>query len=242
MKKATAKPKAKAGAPASSAEAARRIVSENLNELPSLLSMETEGWAVAQHWPRLFTLYTRGNERRVELCFDLHEIERALVRNRGLDDEAAPTLEASFFNVLRVQEALKLGKWPEGFNYVAGSVGLSLARAIGPALLRLWSAASEPEAKRASDELCAVFNRAVSGMVRMKFPKRARGSGDEIPKPLLAIWATRALCEAHLRLPTKAEVRTELQAAGVGFSKRTKDVEGRWRELFYCAGLARLPE
>jgi hypothetical protein len=240
MKKATTKPKASTPPPTAKME--RRVVAENLNELPSLLSMEAEGFTVAQHWPRLFTLYARGKEWRAELCFDLHEVERALVRNRPLDDETAPPLEASFFNVLRVQEALKMKRWPEGFDDIAGSVGFSMARAIGPSLLRLWCANNEPEAKQAADELCAVFNRAVSGMVRMKFPKRARGSGDQRPKPLLAIWIARGLCETLRRLPTKAEVRSELGVVGVTFSKRTKDAEGRWRELFYCAGLARLPD
>lgn len=58
--------------------------------------------------------------------------------------------------------------------------------------------------------LVNLMKRAAKGLVRVKFPGRTRGNARNkdrcTPKALLAILHAQALCKAHRRLPTKAEV------------------------------------
>src|SRR5262249_40513261 len=104
------------------------------------------------------------------------------------------------------------------------------------------NAEEKGKAESAATELSALFNRGVSGLVRLNFPEAARGSGDVFPKEVSAIRCAKILCEHFRRLPTKAEVRTILEHCGVRYSKKSKGFEGNWRGLFDRAGLNSLPD
>ena len=80
-------------------------------------------------------------------------------------------------------------------------------------------------------------------LVRTKFPGRGRGnrSYDPCRRQCWRSAYARALCAKHRRLPTKREVRSALEAIGVGYA-RSKDQDGKWADLFVRAGLGDLPD
>ena len=215
------------------------------NRSLSLLSLESRGFVLLQSWAGLFNLYVRGNEVIAELAPELRKIEWALFRGHTNYDESSPKISESMFllcvQAFARQEEERLNA-PD-FERVAGKVCSSLAETLGVEVLKIITARTEDQAQKALKAACSMFNRALEGMVRGKFPKKARGSGDAFPKEVLAIWTATTLCEHLRRLPTKAEVRERLEAIGVTYAAgNSKDVEAKWRDLFGRSGLYRLPE
>jgi hypothetical protein len=98
------------------------------------------------------------------------------------------------------------------------------------------------QAHTASCALDALLRRTLRRMTKAAFPwdSRANGSGDVLPKELLAIWHAKALC-GHLRqLPTKTVVRERLVAIGVKYYGKNQRRD--WQEMFDRAGLSELPD
>lgn len=220
--------------------------SDPSNDPPfSLLSLESQGFVLLQSWEGLFSLYKKGDEVVAQLATELAKIEWALLRGHTNYDESPPRISsAMFWLMLREfarKEALRHDSF--GFEHAAKEVFADLSDTLGPEILRIFTAPSEDQAKEAARTACSMFKRAVDGMVKSKFPQKARGSGDAFPKEVMAIWTARGLCEHLRRLPTKSEVRARLEAIGVTYAVgNSKDVEGKWRDLFGRSGLHLLPK
>ena len=107
--------------------------------------------------------------------------------------------------------------------------------------MELLAAKTSERAELAEARVVSFVKRAAGGLVRINYPKPAKGSGDVVSKKLLAIWQARALCERLRRLPTKQEVCESLEAIGVSYA-RSKDAPEKWRDLFLHAGLSSLPD
>jgi hypothetical protein len=211
----------------------------------SLLSPEVQGFLLSQVWRDLFALYTKGDEVRVELSPELRKIEWALLRGHTNYDESSPKISTSLFWLMLREFAREEGLEHStfGFAHAADAVFANLSESFGAAVLKINTAKNEEDAKEAAKAACAMFKRALDGIVKSKFPQRARGSGDVIPKEVLAIWTAQGLCQHLRRLPTKAEVRQKLEAIGVIYAEgKSKDVEGKWRDLFGRSGLFQLPD
>lgn len=216
------------------------------NDQPlSLLSWEARGFVRLQSWAGLFTLHARGDEVAAELAPELRKIEWALLRSHTNYDESSPKISASMLWLLVQAFARQEGESLDtfGFEHAAREVNANLAETLGVEALKILQAKNEEQAQKAAQAACSMFSRAMEGMVRSKFPKRARGSGDAFPKEVVAIWTATGLCERLRRLPTKSEVRERLEVIGVTYAVgNSNDVEGKWRDLFGRSGLYRLPE
>lgn len=210
----------------------------------SLLSPTMRGFSLSERWDGLFDLYTKDDEILVELAPDLQKVEWALLRGHTNYDASSQRISASMFRLL-LREFSRMEGRPHdtfGFDHAAREVYADLSETIGSKVLAIFTAHSEEEAQKSAKEACSMFKRALDGMVKSKYPQKARGSGDAIPKEVLAIWTAQGLCHHFRRLPTKSEVRQKLEAIGVTYAaEKSKDVEGKWRDLFGRSGLHDLP-
>ena len=214
-------------------------VRANDKPIVSLLDPRLEGWKVENVWPGLFTLYFRGSEARAECGPELQGILNRKQRGHRNDDKHAPLVERSLFWLSCGWLAKDTASF--GWRHIEGDVFRDLVEALGENAAALCSAQTEAKAELAATDLMAIFKRSVDGMVRIKFPKKAVGSGEVLPKEVLAIWNAQEACAYLRRLPRKQEVRERLELIGVTFSVRSKDVEGKWKSLFDRAGLSGLP-
>jgi hypothetical protein len=215
------------------------------NTAPSLLSWEARGYTLVQTWDGLFCLYSKGDEFVAELSPELRKIEWALLRGHTNYDESSPKISESMFWLCVQAFARKEGDGLNiaDFEQAAGKVYSDLAETLGVEILRIVTAQSEEEASEAAKTARSMFDRAIAGMVKGRFPKKARGSGDAFPKEVMAIWTAQGLCGHLRRLPTKAEVREKLEMIGVTYAvANSGDVEGKWRDLFGRSGLYNLPD
>ena len=208
----------------------------------SLLGLKLHGWKVNKKWPELFTLWIKGKQVRAELSPELQEIENALRRRHHIHSSKEPITLSSALVQLAVLEMtrrdasakLKLGTF-EGMSVEI--VRDLLDAGLGKRALELLKARPAWLAKTAAGNLMNLVSNSVRGMVQSRFPS----TQDDTPKELLAIRAARMLCEHFQRLPTKREVRLELEALGIAYNK-PKDPDGPWRALFARAGLSLLPD
>ena len=212
----------------------------------SLLEPRLRGWNVKEKWTGLFTLWVRGDEAWAELSPELQGIGNRL--DRGYHAKAgkeAMKLESALWwlAILEEVESDASAKLLRGtLEGVSKDIVQALLDArLGKMVLQVMSEKTEARAARDSDRALNLFGQSMRGLIRTKFPSKAFGSGDAIPKELLAIWVARTLCEDFRRLPTKREVRERLEAIGVSYEK-SKDPDGRWRMLFARAGLSTLPD
>ena len=209
----------------------------------SLLDPRGSGWKLKMAWPGLFRLYVKGEEAMAELSTELQAIENNLSRGHSRDDKDAPKLERALF----LLALFALGKREGdncssfGFDSFRKLIVEDLSDTLGSLTLRLLSEKTHRTAELAKTNVVSLVKRAASGLIRIKYPGAARGSGDLVPKEILAIWHARGLCEHFRRLPTKREVRARLEIIGITYGK-TKDLAGKWRSLFSRAGLATLPD
>ena len=211
----------------------------------SLLSREASGFVLVQSWHGLFKLYSKGDEFVAELSPELRKLEWALLRGHTNHDESSPKISESMFWLCVQAFARQEGDGLNiaDFELAAGKVYSNLAETLGVEILRIIAAQSEEEALKAAKTARSMFDRALAGMVKGRFPKRARGSGDAFPKEVMAIWTAEGLCGHLRRLPTKAEVREKLEMICVTYAvANSGDVEGKWRDLFGRSGLYSLPE
>jgi hypothetical protein len=211
------------------------------NDQPSvsLLDPRLHGWKVENVWPGLFTLYVRGSEARADCGPELQGILIRKQRGHRTEDDSAPKIEGALY--MLAVGALAEDRSSFGWRDIEAMVYRNLVETLGRQALKVYSAQTESQAEIAATELLAVFKRAASGLVRVKFPQKAVGSGEVFAKEMIAIWHARMLCEHFRRLPSKQEVRERLELIGVTFSVRSKGVEGNWESLFDRAGLSGLP-
>jgi len=206
----------------------------------SLLDPRNEGWEIIGVWPGLFTLYVKGDESKANLSPELVTIEECLSRGHSSTDKDAFKVEGEM-TLLALQ--YMVAKEDKSDCVVKGfgvDVFKSLASSLGSVVFKIESSKNEAQAELAACELGALMKKVASGLVRKKFPKKARGSGWSYHRERIAIWNARILCEHLRRLPTKSEVRHRLEAIGIEWPNQGWG--GKWGELFEKAGLSGLPD
>jgi hypothetical protein len=213
---------------------------------PSLLDRRTHGWTVSEQWPDLFTLWARGDEVAVDLSPELQAIENALMRGHHIHGSkeliklSSALFQLAVLKMARRDASTKLQ--PGTFEGMSVEIVRALLDAgLGEFVLDIIAAKTRREIDMAEASLVNLVKISVRGLVRLKFPSKAFGSGDPIPKELLAIWTARMLCERFKRLPAKRELRHELEALGIAYNK-PRYPDGPWRTLFARAGLSSLPD
>jgi hypothetical protein len=191
----------------------------------------------------LFDLYTRDGEARVELSPELNARKNDLTLDSSDDNGDAARLGRVLYWAVVIHTAMEEGKGDSfGFDYFRRELADDCVALFGPIVKRIREAKTERLAKGAAMGITNLAKRATNRIVRMKFPGPTRGNNSAAPKKALeAIRIARALCEEHRRLPTKAEVRQSLEAAGFDY-RRSKDPKKRWNDLFVAAGLGDLPD
>lgn len=212
----------------------------------SLLDLRTHGWVLEQSWPGLFDLYGKDGEARAELSPELNAIKNALTRGRSIDDHDAARLETALFMSCAIHAGMEDGAGDSSeFDDWKRKIGNDIAAVLGSVIEKILAAKTQSRAERAAMGLVNLMKRAAKGLVRVKFPGRTRGNARNkdrcTPKALLAILHAQALCKAHRRLPTKAEVRRSLEESGFGYGK-SKGIKELWNSLFVRAGLSGLPD
>ena len=209
----------------------------------TLLSPESHGWKLDGDWPGLFKLYIRGSESMAELAPELQRAVNMRERGHSLTDVSAEhgsrALSILALGALHAREGGDFKSF--GWRDMAETVFRELVDSVGPLVAKILTSKREEQCSNAATDVAALFKRIADGLVRTKFPRAARGSGDAVDKATLAIWYAQLLCEYHRRLPTKREVRTQLEMIGVGFGK-TKDLDGKWSDVFSRAQLSSLPD
>lgn len=205
----------------------------------SLLSRETNGWKLVSSWPALFALYDRDGEVEADLSSELQGIVNTLTRGHSPGDADAPKLERAL--VLTALMSME-GEGAKGspFDPVARTAANDLADTLGAAVLQIISAKERHTAELRASECLSLCKRAIDGIARMKFPNKARGSGENICKAVRAIYAAKHLCQLTRTLPSKADVVMMLDPERTAFG-RTKDWWGKWRIHLIKAGLEGLP-
>jgi hypothetical protein len=204
----------------------------------TLLSPELHGWKLDGDWPGLFKLYIRGSESMAELAPELQRTVNMRESGHSLTDVSAEHgSRALYILAIGAMTANEEGS----LKWMAETVFRDLVDSVGPLVLKILTSEREEQCSNAATDVAALFKRIADGLVRTKFPRAARGSGDAVDKATLAIFEARLLCEYHRRLPTKREVRTRLEMIGVGFGK-TKDLDGKWSDVFSRAQLSGLPD
>ena len=229
---------------------------------------EELGFTLHDFDPGLFSIYVRGKDVLVEMEPALAEVEMAVLRGRGTKHwlpkhQSAIKLEKALEQVSVYYQARKGGfaglnqRGKKLLQQLALQAVEMMGEAFSPHLEEfnsaIWTMLEHKEqssaektyrrAEQAAGSLRAVFKRASEGMMRTAFhaKKRARGSGEDCPKELLAIRHAQILCGQLRELPTKTDVKRSLSAIGVGYIK-DRNENTKWDKLFEMAGLGGLPD
>jgi hypothetical protein len=215
-----------------------------VREEPSnnLLDLRNHGWVLEQSWPKLFNLYTRDGEARVELSPELSAIETAHLQGYSVGDKGAASIKGALAMSAMLHQVMEDGDYGSSdFHHAKKLVSDRFVSEFGGIIRELLKSETSDEAKGNALAATNLMRRATAALVRAKFPKKGRGNPGVLPKALLILWHARGLCEHYRRLPTKREIRARLEAVGINYA-RSKDPDLRWAELFASAGLASLPE
>jgi hypothetical protein len=204
-------------------------------------SPKSEGFTLVNEWDGLFRLYQKGEEFRTVPSPQLSQITSTLVRGHSSNDLAVVKVEDALLLLAiarivapEIAHETDLGIEKDAFMFLFDS--------IAPFVFGAYFSESETKASRESDKAVALFAKAMSGIVKMNFPARARRTGGLLPRPVIAITIANSLCEKLRRLPTKSEVREDMELIGWSYASKGKDIKGKWSDLFVCAGLSGLPD
>ena len=204
--------------------------------LPSLLSPELDGWEVVESFPRLFVLYQRGIEYRADLSAELALRDARYKKGQQdtKDYDSIMQLQRGLFLLVIGVEAKK-----EAFERQLLS---DLSETIGTRLHEVWFNASKPSSQNQAVDLKSLFSKAIDGLMRLKFPENAKGSGAKSSKERIAIAFARELCERLRRHPTKSEVRSLMEKDGHGYVAERGRENQKWKDLFGRSGLDSLKD
>jgi hypothetical protein len=207
----------------------------------------TGGFMLENSWDGLFDLYSLDGKRRAIFSVELQKIYTLALRGHAKTDVTAFRLENALSllgHAYLADQAINNDGWQSGtWRLVGESILTDLTVTLGRSIARLEHSSSVTGAENEAFRLVAMFNKAADGMVKSRFPRKARGSakGKECPREVSAILAAKGLCELKGRLPSKIEVRAQLEKEGFVYAQN-KDLNARWRILFERSGLERLPE
>jgi hypothetical protein len=200
---------------------------------PNLLSPELYGWELVESFPKLFLLYRRGIEYRADLSDELAFLDTRFKKGQQVtkDYGSIMKLQRGLFFLMVRKEAQKVGEVLED------QLLADFIETIGTRLHEAWHNASEPGSKNQADNIKNLFSTAIDGLMRLKFPEKARCSGANHPKERIAIAYARELCERIGRHPTKSEVRSMMENDGHGYVVLRGREEQKWRDFFLRSGL-----
>lgn len=209
---------------------------------PAPMAPEASGWIKINEWPELFVLYRRGSEYLAELQPELATIEKRLMSGHSFQDLASAKLDGAlgrlaFLEFARRDSATNHNSW--GFLELRREAIEQLTETLGELALKLFYSSKEA-AENSYMDMVALVKRTGEGIVKSRFdPMRYKGKWA---LPVLAIWHSKMLCEHYGRLPSKAEVKERLSLIKLGFSKKSNATKGNWNQVFYRAGLDKLPD
>ena len=221
--------------------------------------IDAKGWKPLKSWDGLFSLYKQGNEFVAEMSDRLVAIHTKYrkantqeVKNEaGIGNVELENLQRALFLLnLRKRKVISCGD-------IDAIILSDLTESIGAMMSEAWhyipkkmegavslrASSSDSGSSNRAGELKRFFSRAVDGLMKLKYPSRAKSSGAVVAKEVLAIEQAQLLCGKLRRLPTKSEVRFAMEESEHGFStERSKGVDGKWRDLFQRCGLDALKD
>jgi len=206
-----------------------------LHRMRSKFAPLHRGWKLHCHYHGLFYVFTARGKWLVELDSRLALIDERFRRGHKTKEdlnETAIMVNALWYTAAAAQE---LNHRDNGLALeIAGE---SMAKAIGKPLIDAFRASNESRAGIEIDNLKQLFNKALDGLMRLKYPGKAVGSGKAIAEERIVILCARELCEKFKRLPTQREVREAMMQMGYGPQEgKSKGIKGRWKDLFRRSG------
>jgi hypothetical protein len=210
----------------------------------SLLSLEMQGWRLKGSWPRLFNLYTKGKNVRVELSHELNLVTLRIKRNL-FPTEAECIIFARGLQLLALLAQTKTAGQQTntfGFSELKELLLDDFVSMLAPRVLEVLSAKKESDAANARDKAVGLMRSTMNSLIRERFPTKPRATKDNISKEWLAVYAARDLVYETRKLPTKTALKQRLQLLGVDFSKNSKSYNAKWDGLFKRSGLESLPQ
>lgn len=211
-----------------------------------LLDPRANGWTLVDGWDdrnKLFLLFIKNGTFHAELSSELLTHVNTLIRGHAPEDAAVRSLEHALLTAATMAHAMKEGKDCSSFNWdiMRRSIADNLTASLGISALEVLAADSLRRAELKKETAVALTERALSGIVRIKWLRPALRNRSSAPTELLAIEHARLLCEQLHRLPTKTEVRASLEAADFVYSSKSKGIKLKWISLFIRARLDTLP-
>ena len=203
-----------------------------------------QGWRLKRSWPRLFNLYTKGKNVRVELSHELNLVRLRIKRNLFPTEEDCVTFATALWILTMLAEGKKAGHQTDSFGFVdmMNQAIDAIASTLSPHVFAVLTAKKESSAESARDEAVGLMRRTMNSLIRDKFPTEPRAAKDGVSREWLALFSARDLVYELGRLPTKSEVRERLNLLGIDFSTKSRSYEADWAGVFKRAGLESLPE
>jgi hypothetical protein len=209
-------------------------------------------WRVVERWEGLFTLSIDGDsgDTRADLAPEMEERFKLLLRGHTKEDVSG------VYRLERGLEALGYAFKYADERCVGGGATDDLIMTLGKMISAIQSAQLDRHAEDRESELRAFFKKALAGILKERKielhasvvvdasgktgtkgkKELARGGNRIFSREVVAICFAKAACKKFHRLPTKSELRAALEQCGEKFAAN-KDQAGKWRELFFTAGL-----
>ena len=211
----------------------------------SLLKPELSGWHLVNSPDSPYLIYYRNDEYRADLSDALAAIDARILKGHNKkknneDDVAVSSIERMVWILMVIIEAETEGTNTSSGGFVDLNEALlsDLKSGLGKKAHEMWFSKNEGSSGLRAEELKRLFNRSVDGLMRLKYPSKANGTGEVFDKRRVAIHFGRQLCERLGRLPTKDEIINLICEKGHGYQERkSKGVYGKWMQLFEQCGL-----
>jgi hypothetical protein len=208
--------------------------------LPQRISLSPVGpkvWKKVTSLGDLFVLYRSGDEYIAEFSEKLAALDSRLRKaNDEKGYEQVSTLQRAIFSLLLRK---RLG---QPIHSLDSSILDDLTDTIGALISEAWFNVSEGGSQNKADDLKLLFGRAVDGLIRLKYPSKAKHSGKQHQKARVAIAFARELCGKLRRLPTKSEVRSLMEEKKYGFADERSRAASKWKDLFKRSSLEALKD
>ena len=216
------------------------------------------GWKPLKSWDGLFSLFRKGNgfvaemsDRLVAIHSKYRKANTQEVKNKaGIGNEELEKLQRALFLLnLRKRKVISCGEMDAIIlSDLTESIGAMMSEAwhyIPKKLegaVSLQASSSDSGSLNRAEELKRFFSRAVDGLMKLKYPTRAKSSGADVAKEVLAIEQAKLLCGNLCRLPTKSEVRFAMEEQGHRYSDERSRAASNWKNLFKRCGLEALKD
>ena len=128
------------------------------------------------------------------------------------------------------------------FNALKKDAVKQLSVSVGLHSYLAFIAPNEQESGSHTDNAEALCKKALRAIIHLNTLTPGNPAIWSKSLPLAAIDIGGFLCGELRELPTKELLQETMEGKGLGFSKKSKDLPGNWRELFRTAGLETLPD